>query len=68
MGSYDDLHELLAKGGVDEVLLALPHSEQLQLNSILRAIRDETVDIRILPDVEEYVTFDCRLEQWEGFR
>lgn len=66
LGCYDDLPALLARGGVDEVLLALPHAEQPALTRLLNSIHDETVDIRILPDVHEYVTFGCRLEQLDG--
>jgi Undecaprenyl-phosphate glucose phosphotransferase len=66
VGSYAELPALLAQGGVDEVLLALPRSEQGELASLLESLRDETVDIRVLPDVQEYVTFGCRLEHIDG--
>lgn len=66
VGSYADLPKLIGQGGIDEVLLALPSSEQEQLDQILTIIQDETVDIRVLPDVQEYVTFGCRLEQLDG--
>jgi Undecaprenyl-phosphate glucose phosphotransferase len=66
VGSYADLPALIEQGGVDEVLLALPHSEQHELTALLASIQDETVDIRILPDVQEYLTFGCRLEHIDG--
>lgn len=66
VGSYSELPDLLAQGGVDEVLLALSRTEQPELAALLTSIQDETVDIRILPDVEEYLTFGCRLEQLDG--
>ncbi len=66
VGSYDDLPALIANGGVDEVLLALPRAEQHELTRLLDRIQDETVDIRLLPDLQDYVTFGCKLEHLDG--
>lgn len=66
LGCYGDLPRLIADGGIDEVLLALPRAEQHELSNLLNAIQDETVGIRILPDVQDYATLGCDLEQLDG--
>ncbi len=67
LGSYTDLSKVLSEHAVDEVLLALPRDEQDELSRILAEIQDETVDIRVVPDVQDYVTFGCHIEQFDGF-
>jgi exopolysaccharide biosynthesis polyprenyl glycosylphosphotransferase len=33
----------------------------------LRTLKDETIDIRLVPDIHEYVTLGCEVEDFDGF-
>lgn len=66
LGSYADLPRLIEATRSDEVLLALPSSQQAELRELLARIQDEIVDIRVVPDVHDYVRFGCHVEQLDG--
>lgn len=66
LGNYSDLPRLVAAGGIDEVLFAMPSDQQSELKQLLGDIQDETIDIRILPDVQDYVTLGCDVEDFDG--
>lgn len=66
LGNYDNLTEVIQRTGVDEVILALPREQQQRLGSLLASIQDEVQDVRVLPDVFDFVTFGCDVEQLDG--
>ncbi len=67
LGRFDEVVGLIKEHGIDMVLVALPGSQYAELHAILNSLRDETVDIRLVPDVHEYVTLGCEVEDFEGF-
>lgn len=67
LGGFDDIPHLIRQHRVSQLLIALPRKDYPALDSILNQIRDETVDIRLVPDIHEYVTLGCEVEDFEGF-
>jgi Undecaprenyl-phosphate glucose phosphotransferase len=60
------VRELVRELKVDQVLIALSRQHYADLDEILRTLRDETVDIQLVPDIHEYVTLGCAVEDFDG--
>ncbi|MBN21800.1 MAG: undecaprenyl-phosphate glucose phosphotransferase [Bdellovibrionaceae bacterium] len=67
LGSFHDLEKILSEHSIDQLIIGLRKDEQQHLEPILKQIQDETVEIRLIPDVHEYVTIGCEVEDFEGF-
>lgn len=66
LGTYDELSEILSTTPVQEVLIALPPAQSRVLDSLLETLRDETLDVRIVPDISQHVTLGCEVEDFDG--
>ena len=66
LGSFEDITELLQHEKVDEVLIALPPTRGAQLERLLERLKDETIDVCVVPDVYRYVTLGCEVEDFDG--
>jgi Undecaprenyl-phosphate glucose phosphotransferase len=67
IGHLDMLDELLTGEKIDEVFIALPPDQHEALDRVLGRLRDETIDVRIVPDILRYVTLGCEVENIDGF-
>jgi Undecaprenyl-phosphate glucose phosphotransferase len=67
IGHLDMLDELLTSEKIDEVFIALPPDQHEALDRVLGRLRDETIDVRIVPDILRYVTLGCEVENIDGF-
>jgi Undecaprenyl-phosphate glucose phosphotransferase len=66
LGSFADLPTIMAQTRVDEVLIALSPPHHHALDAILELIKDETVDLRVVPDVHRHVALGCSVEDFGG--
>jgi Undecaprenyl-phosphate glucose phosphotransferase len=66
LGHFRHIRHVLARTKVDEVLIALAAGQQQEADLILDLIQDETLDIRLVPDVLRYVTLGCELDDFDG--
>lgn len=66
LGTFDQIAELVHRSGADQVLIALPRYHYTDLDRILADLKDETCDIQIVPDLHEYVTIGCEVEDFDG--
>lgn len=66
LGRYADVAEVLKSAGVDEVMIALPPARGDQLDRLLELLKDETLDVGVVPDVHRYVTLGCEVEDFDG--
>lgn len=66
IGHFGDAARVVREKGADQILIALPRSQYGDLDRILSLLKDETVDIQLVPDVHEYVTLGCQIEEFEG--
>lgn len=66
LGAYAELGQILNVTPVNEVLIALPPAQSRVLDDLLEVLKDETVDVRIVPDVSHYVTLGCEVEDFDG--
>jgi Undecaprenyl-phosphate glucose phosphotransferase len=67
MGHFGDLREAIVSTRADEVLIALAPGDQPELDRILELLKDETLDVRMVPDVYRHVTLGCEVEIFDGF-
>jgi Undecaprenyl-phosphate glucose phosphotransferase len=67
IGHIDQLDEILDHEKIDEVFIALPPDQHEALDNVLARLRDETIDVRIVPDILRYVTLGCEVENIDGF-
>ena len=67
LGHFVDLAAIVGRTRTDQVLIALPKNQYGEMDRILKMLHDETVDIQLVPDVHEYVTLGCAVEDFEGF-
>jgi Undecaprenyl-phosphate glucose phosphotransferase len=66
LGHLNQLEYFVHSHQVDQVLIALPHHQYEELEQILKLLKDETVDIQLVPDIHEYITLGCAIEEFEG--
>ena len=66
LGHFAQIAEVIAQAKADEVLIALPWSQQDEVSRLLDLLKDETVDVRLVPDVHAYVTLGCEVEDFDG--
>jgi Undecaprenyl-phosphate glucose phosphotransferase len=65
LGSYDEITSVIHAARVDEVLIALPGNSHV-FDQLLRDLKDETLDVRVVPDVSQHVTLGCEVEDFDG--
>ncbi len=66
LGRFGQINDLVQKHQPDQILLGLSRSQYADLDRILASLKDETVDIQLVPDIHEYVTLGCEVEDFDG--
>lgn len=66
LGHFAQIAEIVKNSKVDEVLVALPSSQSHELDQLLLALKDEMVDIRLVPDINQHIALGCEVEDFDG--
>ncbi|MFO0599182.1 MAG: undecaprenyl-phosphate glucose phosphotransferase [Myxococcaceae bacterium] len=66
VGLFGDLSRALDEHQPDQVILALPLEEQPQLRELMEVLALRTVDVKVVPDLFNYVTLRGGLEEFGG--
>ncbi len=66
LGTIDDTPELIRKMGIEQVYAALPHSAHRRMYYLLGQIQNECVDIKIIPDILQYITLRAGFQNMDG--
>ena len=66
IGKFSEIPALMRSRKVDQILIALPREQAAETNRILAMLKEETVDIHILPDLHEFITLGCAVEDFDG--
>ncbi len=66
VGHFDDLTKAAQRLKADRVLIALPRHQAGELDRILAELKDETIDVQLIPDIHEFVTLGCEIEDFDG--
>ena len=66
LGDWDHLIEILKKERASRVILTLPRSAAPETDSILARIKDEMVAVQVVPDVYDFITLGCHIDDFDG--
>jgi FlaA1/EpsC-like NDP-sugar epimerase len=66
LGSLKDFKSIYDQTKPDQLMIALPRTHQDQIHEILNSFKEEMVDIQLIPDLHEYITLGCEVEDFEG--
>jgi Undecaprenyl-phosphate glucose phosphotransferase len=66
IGTADELDRILVEHPVDQVILALPSEDTALLKALMEKLALRTVDVKIVPDLFQYVTLYGGLEEFGG--
>jgi len=66
LGGYDDVAPLIQKLDIDQVMVCLPLEDNALLPGIMEQIGDSLVDVKIVPDIYQFVTLGGEIEEFEG--
>ncbi len=66
IGTTDELNRVLREHPVDQVILALPSEDMPLMKSLMERLALQTVDVKIVPDLFQYVTLYGGLEEFGG--
>ncbi len=66
LGVYDDLSDILTKYNIDQVFLAIPYGFYSTLERMIAFLQEQTVDVRIVPDIVQFMTIQGQAELFDG--
>ena len=66
LGTYDQLPEIIGSKSIDQIFIALPHDEYGGMDKILHFLQRQTVDVRIVPDLYQFMTIRRQVEMFDG--
>jgi Undecaprenyl-phosphate glucose phosphotransferase len=66
LGLYEDLNKFIKKHEVSQLFVALPSSAHERLQEILVSLEEETVDIKLVPDLLRYMDLQSGIEELDG--
>lgn len=62
----DRIHEIIKRENISSIIIAIPQLEKGDLKTIMDMIRDSVKEIKVLPRFENLVTFDSRVDDFDG--
>ncbi|MBC8283034.1 MAG: undecaprenyl-phosphate glucose phosphotransferase [Nitrospinae bacterium] len=66
IGLYEDLNKCIKEYDVDQLFVALPLNAHERLEKILASLEEETVDIKLVPDLLRYIDLQSGIEDLDG--
>jgi Undecaprenyl-phosphate glucose phosphotransferase len=66
LGTHQDLHEVLRRGGIDQVFIALPFHLHERIKDILASLKNELVTIKVVSDLYDFVTLRGGVDELDG--
>ena len=66
LGPTDSIEEVLETQRIDQIFLALPIEAHRKTMQILNAVGRELVEVKLVPDILQYVTLKAAIEDLDG--
>lgn len=66
LGHIQDINQVVADGRINQVFIALPLSAHQRIGEVLENLAEEMVDVKIVPDLYQFVTLRGGVEDFDG--
>jgi Undecaprenyl-phosphate glucose phosphotransferase len=66
IGTYSDLPRLIHSVDIDQIVVALPLEDHQALPEIMSVLEGTLLDIKIVPDIYQFVSVGGAIEEFEG--
>ena len=66
LGTLDEASEILRRERVDQLCVALPLDAHMKMLALLDAAGREVLDVRVVPDLLQFIALRARLEDLDG--
>jgi Undecaprenyl-phosphate glucose phosphotransferase len=66
LGVYEEIDKVMEENEIDQIIVAIPLSSYKKMELILKNLMDEMVDIKVVPDVYQYITLRGGIEELNG--
>ena len=66
VGSYADLTQTLRRTEIDQIVIALPLEDHNLLPEIMLQLENTMVDVKVVPDIYQFVSIGGSIEEFEG--
>ncbi|MDH5639387.1 MAG: undecaprenyl-phosphate glucose phosphotransferase [Nitrospinota bacterium] len=67
VGTIDQLKQKIDSHKLDQIFIALPHGSYDRLEHVLEQLDDEVVDIKLAPDITQFIRLNSSVEDFDGF-
>ncbi|HWW93482.1 MAG TPA: undecaprenyl-phosphate glucose phosphotransferase [Vicinamibacteria bacterium] len=66
LGTLEQAAEVARETGADQIYVALPLEDHAKLVGLIKAVSNECLDIKVVPDLVQYATIKAALEDLDG--
>ncbi|GJL80169.1 MAG: undecaprenyl-phosphate glucose phosphotransferase [Nitrospinaceae bacterium] len=66
LGPYEEVSKVIRDQGVDQLFIALPLKAHDRLEQVLEYLGEETVDVKVVPDLLQYMNIHSGVEELDG--
>ena len=66
LGTFSEISAVIHKYGIDQLFLALPLDAYDEMEGILDSLGEETVDIKVVPDLLKFMNLQSGVEDLDG--
>ena len=66
LGLYQDVSKIIKKYNIDQLYIALPLHAHDRMEKILENLDEETVDIKVVPDLLKFMNLQAGVEELDG--
>ena len=66
LGGFEAVQEVLARHAADQLFIALPLEAHAEMLKILNALEGELVDVKVIPDILQFITLKAAVEELDG--
>lgn len=66
LGRVDDVRDVVQKRGINDVVIALPQRDYVQINELVLALHDLSVQVRVVPDYFSLALYRASVEDFGG--
>jgi len=66
LGEYPEVSKVIREHEVDQLFIALPLKAHDRLEQVLKYLGEETVDVKVVPDLLKYMNIHSGVEEFDG--